>query len=55
MDKARVISAEKLKCIPLPVTKEPAEPKKKGAHKRKTCAVAQDIPASAVTIQDSQK
>ena len=26
VDKARVISAEKLKCIPLPVTKEPAEP-----------------------------
>ena len=54
VEKARVITAEELNCIPLPVMKEPAEPRKKRARKGMTCAVVQDIPAPVVTIQDSQ-
>ena len=54
MEKARVITAEELNCIPLPVMKEPAEPRKKRARKGMPCAVVQDIPAPVVTIQDSQ-
>ena len=54
VEKARVITAEELNCIPLPVMKEPAEPRKKRARKGMPCAVVQDIPAPVVTIQDSQ-
>ena len=54
MEKARVITAEELNCIPLPVMKEPAEPRKKRVRKGMSCAVVQDIPAPVVTVQDSQ-
>ena len=54
VEKARVITAEELNCIPLPVMKEPAEPRKKLARQVMPCAVVQDIPAPVVTIQDSQ-
>ena len=54
MDKARVITAEELNCIPLQVMKEPADPRKKRARKVNACAVNQDSPAPVVTLQDSQ-
>ena len=54
MDKARVITAEELNCIPLQVMKEPAGPRKKRAPKENVCAVNQDIPTPVVTLQDCQ-
>ena len=54
VDKARVITAEELNCIPLQVMKEPADPRKICARKENARAVNQDIPAPVVTLQDSQ-
>ena len=54
MDKARVITAEELNCIPLQVMKEPAGTQKKRARKENACAVNRDIPAQVVALQDSQ-